>query len=145
MRDEEVDGAEDECNANLAAAATTTKVATTTAPHVSDAGLKRVREFLFWNRLPPIPMTEDLSLATIRAYIDLRPYMDRSAPYVQDGVCVSRAYYTFRHLGLRHLPVLDCTLRVVGMLTRINFVGDRLMERVEARQAADANAAWHLR
>ncbi|KPA84978.1 putative chloride channel protein [Leptomonas pyrrhocoris] len=112
--------------------------------HVSDAELKRVREFLFWNRLPQIPMTEDLPLATIRSYIDLSPYIDRSAPYVQDGACVSRAYYTFRHLGLRHLPVVDRTLRVVGMLTRVNFVGDRLLEKVEARQAAESHGGWHV-
>jgi chloride channel 7 len=113
--------------------------------HVSDAELKRVREFLFWNRLPHIPMTEDLSLTTVRSYVDLRPYIDRSAPFVQEGVCVSRAYYTFRHLGLRHLPVLDRTMRVVGMLTRVNFVGDRLLEKVEAGQAEDTLAWWRVR
>ncbi|KPI85228.1 putative chloride channel protein [Leptomonas seymouri] len=129
---------------DASAAATTAGARAPFSTHVSDADLKRVREFLFWNRLPQIPMTEHLSLATIRSFIDLRPYIDRSAPFVQDGVCVSRAYYTFRHLGLRHLPVLDRTLRVVGMLTRVNFVGDRLLEKVEARQAEVAHTGWHV-
>ncbi|KAG5470750.1 hypothetical protein LSCM1_01999 [Leishmania martiniquensis] len=105
--------------------------------HVTATELKRVHEFLFWNRLPSIPMMEHLPLAAARSYIDLRPYVDNSAPYVQQGVCVSRAYYTFRHLGLRHLPVLDQTQRVVGVLTRVNFVGDRLMEKVGARPYED--------
>lgn len=105
--------------------------------HVTAAELKRVHEFLFWNRLPSVPMMEHLSLSAIRSYIDLRPYVDNSAPYVQQGVCVSRAYYTFRHLGLRHLPVLDRTQRVVGILTRVSFVGDRLMEKVGAQPAED--------
>ncbi|KAK7195809.1 chloride channel protein [Novymonas esmeraldas] len=98
--------------------------------HVTAAELKRVHEYLFWYRLPSIPMMERLPLSTIRAHVDLRPYVDKSAPYVQQGVCVSRAYYTFRHVGLRHLPVLDRAQRVVGILTRVNFVGDRLMEKV---------------
>nr|CCM18407.1 chloride channel protein, putative [Leishmania guyanensis] len=105
--------------------------------HVTAADLKRVHEFVFWNRLPSIPMMEYLPLSTIRSYIDLRPYVDSSAPYVQQGVCVSRAYYTFRHLGLRHLPVLDRRQRVAGILTRVSFVGDRLMEKVGARAAGD--------
>ncbi|AYU81907.1 chloride channel protein, putative [Leishmania donovani] len=103
--------------------------------HVTAAELKRVHEFLFWNRLPSVPMMEHLPLSAIRSYIDLRPYVDNSAPYVQQGVCVSRAYYTFRHLGLRHLPVLDRTQRVVGILTRVSFVGDRLMEKVGTQPA----------
>ncbi|KAG5494901.1 hypothetical protein JIQ42_02517 [Leishmania sp. Namibia] len=111
--------------------------------HVTAAELKRVHEFLFWNRLPSIPMMEHLPLSAVRSYIDLRPYVDNSAPYVQQGVCVSRAYYTFRHLGLRHLPVLDQTQRVVGILTRVSFVGDRLMEKVGARPSEHlADAEW---
>ncbi|KAG5471169.1 hypothetical protein CUR178_02480 [Leishmania enriettii] len=112
-------------------------------PHVTAAELKRVHEFLFWNRLPSIPMMEHLPLSAVRSYIDLRPYVDNSAPYVQQGVCVSRAYYTFRHLGLRHLPVLDQTQRVVGILTRVNFVGDRLMEKVGAQPSEHlADTEW---
>lgn len=148
-RDVDGSGSDEDATRHVEGSRTSLRAATATATsppmHVSDAELKRVREFLFWNRLPLIPMTEDLSLTTMRAYIDLRPYMDRSAPFVQDGVCVSRAYYTFRHLGLRHLPVLDRTLRVVGMLTRVNFVGDRLLEKVEARQAEDTHAGWPVR
>ncbi|GET91682.1 chloride channel protein, putative [Leishmania tarentolae] len=111
--------------------------------HVTAEELKRVHEFLFWNRLPSVPLMEHLSLSAIRSYIDLCPYVDKSAPYVQQGVCVSRAYYTFRHLGLRHLPVLDRTQRVVGILTRVSFVGDRLMEKVGASPHEDfADTEW---
>lgn len=111
--------------------------------HVTAAELKRVHEFLFWNRLPGVPMMEHLPLSAIRSYIDLRPYVDNSAPYVQQGVCVSRAYYAFRHLGLRHLPVLDRTQRVVGILTRVCFVGDRLAERVGTQPAEGfGNTEW---
>jgi hypothetical protein len=38
--------------------------------------------------------------------LDLRPYLNQSAPRVPHTCSVSRAYDTFRSLGLRHLCVV---------------------------------------
>ncbi|KAG5496405.1 hypothetical protein JKF63_02707 [Porcisia hertigi] len=136
--DDGEDGSDDRADAGGGAASENVSADSPVQSHVTADELGRVREFLFWNRLPSVPMMEHLPLSTIRSYLDLRPYVDQSAPYVQEGVCVSRAYYTFRHLGLRHLPVLNRSQRVVGMLTRVSFVGDRLIERIGAQFAEDS-------
>lgn len=119
------------------AASATAKTAPTTLPgdaHISVTELKRVREYRFWRRLHGIPPMEHLSIQRMRSFLDLRPYVDGSAPFVSELICVSRAYYLFRHLSLRHLPVLDRSLQVTGILTRVNFVGDRLRDAVQRVQ-----------
>lgn len=101
-----------------------------TQPHATDEELRRVREFIFWHRLPAMPPVECLPVDSMQSFVDLTPYMDRAAYYVQETTCLSRAYYIFRHLGLRHLPVLNRHQHVVGILTRTNFVGDRLQDKI---------------
>lgn len=50
--------------------------------------------------------------------IDLRAYMNTSAPSVLDTFSVERAYMMFRTLGLRHLVVVDAVNHVVGIIAR---------------------------
>jgi hypothetical protein len=40
-------------------------------------------------------------------WLDLTPYMNMSPPVIYDNATCSRAYHTFRSLGLRHLPVIN--------------------------------------
>ncbi|ORC87433.1 chloride channel protein [Trypanosoma theileri] len=113
--------------------------------HATYTDLKEVNEVIFWRRLPSLPSLELLPESISQSYIDLAPYVDLSAYYVRDVMCISRTYYIFRHLGLRQLPVVDRCNRVVGVITRKNFVGDRLHERLKeaeevARRAASERA-----
>lgn len=108
--------------------------------HASYEELKEVGERLFWERLPTIPPVAQLSVATTESAIDLTPYIDLSAHYTRDVMCVSRSYYMFQHLALRHLPVVNRHNHVIGILTRKNFVGDRMYERMEEAAAKSKEA-----
>ncbi|CBH18761.1 chloride channel protein, putative [Trypanosoma brucei gambiense DAL972] len=114
--------------------------------HATYADLNKVRECIFWRRLPPMPPVELLSKSTMRCHVDLSPYVDLSTYYVRDVMCISRTYYIFRHLGLRLLPVVDRRHRVIGVITRTNLFGDRLQERLrdaeEAGRLAAVPRAW---
>nr|CCC96146.1 unnamed protein product [Trypanosoma congolense IL3000] len=107
--------------------------------HATYADLNKVRECIFWRRLPPMPPAELLSTSAIRCHVDLSPYVDLSTYYVRDVMCISRTYYIFRLLGLRLLPVVDRRHRVIGVITRTNLFGDRLQERLR-----DAEDAWGM-
>lgn len=48
--------------------------------------------------------------------------MNTSPLSVYEGAPLSKAYSLFRHLGLRHMPVVDQENRTVGMLTRANLL-----------------------
>ena len=52
------------------------------------------------------------------ATVDLSPFMDTSAFFVQESCSAERAYTLFCAMGLRHMPVVDSRNGVVGMLTR---------------------------
>ncbi|RNF27570.1 putative chloride channel protein [Trypanosoma conorhini] len=110
-------------------------------PHATYVDLREVSERIFWRRLPPLPPVELLPAATVRCFVDLSPYVDLSAYYVRDLMCISRTYHIFRHLGLRQLPVVDRNHRVIGVISRKNFVSDRLHERLhEAEEVAKRTA-----
>lgn len=51
-------------------------------------------------------------------YLDLRPYINHSTITVGTSFSFVNVYTLFRTMGLRHLPVLDDTHQVVGMITR---------------------------
>lgn len=107
-------------------------------PHLTHEALAQVKEYVFWHRLPAIPPSRLFqSVEVLQSLMDLTPYVDTSPYYVQEVACISRAYYIFRHLGLRHLPVLNRHQNVVGVLTRTNFVGDRLSEKMKAAEARE--------
>jgi chloride channel 7 len=74
--------------------------------------------------------TSDLDLDAM-GFVDLRPYMNRSAARVPDTYSVARVYDMFRTLGLRHLMVVDDCNRVVGVVTRKELLDDWLEERLD--------------
>lgn len=55
-------------------------------------------------------------------HVDLTQYMNIAPLVVQDDCSTERAFSYFMHQGLRHLPVVDTAHRVVGMLTRKDFL-----------------------
>eukprot|EP00873_Tetraselmis_striata_P043550 jgi/Tetstr1/463814/TSEL_008628.t1 len=66
--------------------------------------------------------------------VDLRPYMNTSAPSVLDTFSVERAYMMFRTLGLRHLVVVDAVNHVVGIIARQDLLGYRLDDAIRKAQ-----------
>lgn len=110
-------------------------------PHASYEELKEVQERIFWERLPPLPPVNQLPVETQNSYLDLNPYVDLSAYHVRDVMCISRTYSIFQNMGLRHLPVVNRHNHVVGILTRKNFVGDRMYERIEEADVKAKEAA----
>ena len=63
--------------------------------------------------------------------LDLRPYLNRSAPRVPNTYSVARVYDMFRSLGFRHLVVVDEVNRVVGIVTRKELLEEWLNERLD--------------
>lgn len=63
-------------------------------------------------------------------YIDLSPYVNHSAPTVQETFSLHRTYIIFRTLGLRHLTVVDERNRVTGIITRKDLMGFQMEERI---------------
>ncbi|XP_030745389.1 H(+)/Cl(-) exchange transporter 7 [Sitophilus oryzae] len=51
-------------------------------------------------------------------FIDLRPFMNPSPYTVLHSTSLSRTFRLFRGLGLRHLPIVNDTNEVIGMITR---------------------------
>ncbi|ESL09533.1 chloride channel protein [Trypanosoma rangeli SC58] len=111
-------------------------------PHATYMDLREVSERIFWRRLPSLPPVELLPAATRQCYVDFSPYVDLSAYYVRDLTCISRTYYIFRHLGLRQLPVVDRNHHVIGVISRENFVSDRLHERLHEAEEIARRAAY---
>ena len=58
------------------------------------------------------------------------PYVNQSAVSIQEKFSLHRTYIIFRTLGLRHLTVVDCHNRVVGILTRKDLMGYSMEERL---------------
>ncbi|XP_018425385.1 PREDICTED: chloride channel protein C-like isoform X1 [Nanorana parkeri] len=63
-------------------------------------------------------------------FINLEPYINKSAVCVQAHFSLQRAYVLFRTLGLRHLTVVDLQNRAVGMITRKDLISLRLEKRL---------------
>ncbi|KAG6940563.1 CLC 6/7 family protein, partial [Chelydra serpentina] len=68
-------------------------------------------------------------------FINLEPYINKSAVSVQAHFSLQRTYIIFRTLGLRHLTAVDLQNRVVGIITRKDLMSFQLEERL-ARQLA---------
>ncbi|KAM6278094.1 chloride channel protein C-like [Spheniscus humboldti] len=74
-------------------------------------------------------------------FINLEPYINKSAMSVQAHFSLQRTYIVFRTLGLRHLTVVDPQNRVVGVITRKDLMPFPLEERLRlqlAPQSPDA-------
>ncbi|XP_048583909.1 chloride channel protein D [Nematostella vectensis] len=65
-----------------------------------------------------------------RLFIELTPYVNHSAPSVQENFSLHRTYIIFRTLGLRHLTVVDRQNRVKGIITRKDLMGFELEEKI---------------
>ncbi|GBG34501.1 H+/Cl- exchange transporter 7 [Hondaea fermentalgiana] len=76
----------------------------------------------FFKHYPRSPSILDimrkLSQDDLQRVVDLRPYLNSSALTVHHSVYISRVHQLFRHLGLRHLTVVNTSNHVVGIVTR---------------------------
>ncbi|XP_075069599.1 chloride channel protein C-like [Mixophyes fleayi] len=63
-------------------------------------------------------------------FINLEPYVNKSAVSVHTNFSLQRAYVVFRTLGLRHLTVVDLQNRAVGMITRKDLISLRLEKKL---------------
>ncbi|XP_030070085.1 chloride channel protein C isoform X2 [Microcaecilia unicolor] len=63
-------------------------------------------------------------------FINLKPYLNKSAVAVQAHFSLHRTYIIFRTLGLRHLTVVDLQNQVVGMITRKDLTTCQLMDKL---------------
>ncbi|XP_076626273.1 chloride channel protein 7 isoform X1 [Colletes latitarsis] len=75
---------------------------------------------MFRNEYPRYPTIDQVTLTEIeKTYtIDLRPFMNPSPYTLQHSAALPRTFRLFRGLGLRHLPVLNDTNEVIGIITR---------------------------
>jgi chloride channel 7 len=58
------------------------------------------------------------------ATVDLRSYMNPATITVSPKCPIGRCYTLFRGMGIRHLPVVDDSNRVLGMITRKELMTD---------------------
>ncbi|KAE8598728.1 hypothetical protein XENTR_v10016914 [Xenopus tropicalis] len=63
-------------------------------------------------------------------FINLEPYINKSAVSVQAHFSLQRTYVVFRTLGLRHLTVVDLQNRAVGIITRKDLISLRLEKKL---------------
>ncbi|XP_056377862.1 chloride channel protein C-like isoform X2 [Hyla sarda] len=63
-------------------------------------------------------------------FINLEPYINKSAVSVQAHFSLQRAYIVFRTLGLRHLIVVDLQNKALGMITRKDLISLRLEKKL---------------
>ncbi|CAM5090211.1 unnamed protein product [Eretmochelys imbricata] len=68
-------------------------------------------------------------------FINLEPYINKSAVSVQAHFSLQCTYIIFRTLGLRHLTVVDLQNRVVGIITRKDLMSFQLEERLACQLA----------
>ncbi|CAG9856947.1 unnamed protein product [Phyllotreta striolata] len=75
---------------------------------------------IFRNEYPRYPTIEDLSISDDeKTYsVDLRPFMNPSPYTVLHSASLPRMFRLFRGLGLRHLPIVNDSNEVIGMVTR---------------------------
>ncbi|KAK1129883.1 hypothetical protein K0M31_019586 [Melipona bicolor] len=75
---------------------------------------------LFRKEYPRYPTIDQVTISEEeKTYmIDLRPFMNPSPYTLQHSATLPRAFRLFRALGLRHLPVVNDTNEVIGIITR---------------------------
>ncbi|XP_015117389.1 H(+)/Cl(-) exchange transporter 7 isoform X2 [Diachasma alloeum] len=75
---------------------------------------------MFRNEYPRYPEIDQIVVTEQEKtyFIDLRPFMNPSPYTLQHSTTLPRAFRLFRGLGLRHLPVVNDTHEVIGMITR---------------------------
>ena len=77
---------------------------------------------------PNFPDVSSIKLTEVETgyWLDVRPYMDHAPYMVSQETTLSRCYNMFRTMGLRHLPIVDGELKVIGIVTRANFTEHNL-------------------
>ncbi|XP_028592848.2 chloride channel protein C-like [Podarcis muralis] len=70
-------------------------------------------------------------------FINLEPYINKSAVSVQAHFSLQRTYIIFRSLGLRHLTVVDLQNQVVGIITRKDLISLQLEEKLGLQQSSN--------
>ncbi|XP_044253357.1 H(+)/Cl(-) exchange transporter 7 [Tribolium madens] len=75
---------------------------------------------IFRDEYPRYPTIEQVCVSEVeKTYsIDLRPFMNPSPYTVLHSSSLPRMFRLFRALGLRHLPIVNDTNEVIGMVTR---------------------------
>lgn len=90
------------------------------------------------------PAVEDiqpvLSPHVLRMYIDLKPYVNPASYVVQRSCCATQAYSLFQTLGLRHLCVIEDTSKVLGVLTRKDFMAANVQTVISNRVEVETRA-----
>jgi chloride channel 6 len=110
-----------------------------TMSHYNDLGLKKPlivnfkEHVLSWEMLECLyprylPVDDDITELERECWIDLRPYMNEAPSIIHEHSVVTQAYQMFRHLGLRHLTVIDDNYDVVGMVTRHELVPSKIIQ-----------------
>ncbi|XP_076679949.1 chloride channel protein 7 [Andrena cerasifolii] len=80
-----------------------------------DLGIKMFRdEYPRYPTIEQVTVTDEEKTYTI----DLRPFMNPSPYTLQHSATLPRTFRLFRALGLRHLPVVNETNEVIGIITR---------------------------
>ncbi|XP_042320510.1 chloride channel protein C-like [Sceloporus undulatus] len=69
-------------------------------------------------------------------FINLEPYINKSAMSIQANFSLQRTYIIFRSLGLRHLTVVDLQNQVVGIITRKDLISFQLEEKLGLQQSS---------
>lgn len=70
-------------------------------------------------------------------WIDLRPYLDSSAHNVNVDFSAVDVYNLFRHLGLRHLTVVDGYNRIKGMITRKDLLAHVMKKKIKDKEETE--------
>lgn len=81
-----------------------------------------------------------LSSHVLRMYIDLKPYVNPASYVVQRSCCATQAYSLFQTLGLRHLCVIEDTSKVLGVLTRKDFMAANVQAVISNRVEVETRA-----
>ncbi|XP_063155341.1 chloride channel protein C-like [Candoia aspera] len=69
-------------------------------------------------------------------FINLEPYINKSAVSVQAHFSLQRTYIIFRSLGLRHLTVVDLQNKVVGIITRKDLISFHLEKNLGSQKTS---------
>ncbi|KAJ8371191.1 hypothetical protein SKAU_G00112190 [Synaphobranchus kaupii] len=81
---------------------------------------------------PRFPDIHDLDLALLDPHmiIDVTPYMNPCPYTVSPNTHVSQVFNLFRTMGLRHLPVVNASGEIVGIITRHNLTHEFLLAKL---------------
>jgi CBS domain-containing protein len=76
--------------------------------------------------------------AALTHQVDLRAFIDPSPLVISSNMTLTRVYHLFNLIGMRHLPVADREMNLVGIVTR----KDMLPESIELRISGDAKQLY---